>query len=107
MDASIAYPQLDLDRYVEFILPSAVAGYRKPSPHIFQQALEKVDVEPEQAIHVGDKELDDYRGSKSVGLSPVLLDRENHHDATDRTVISSLNELSNLPELEFHQSRIE
>ncbi len=98
---------LDLDQHVEFILPSAVAGYRKPSPRIFQKALERVDASPGEAMHVGDKKLDDYRGSKSVGLQPVLLDREDHHGSSERTVISSLDEVTTLLERDFHPTRNE
>jgi len=96
---------LELEQYVEFILPSAVAGYRKPSPKIFRQALERVEVPAGEALHVGDKERDDYRGSKSVGLEPVLLDRDDRHTGTDRTVISSLDEVLNVVESESHKAR--
>ncbi len=87
---------LGVDKHVDFILPSAIAGYRKPSEHIFEQALQTAGVSADQAMHVGDKELDDYRGSSSAGLKPVLLDREGTPGSRDRTVISSLDQVTNL-----------
>lgn len=87
---------LGLDEHMEFILPSAVAGFRKPSSNIFHQALEKVDVEPDSALHIGDKQLDDYEGAQKVGLTPVLLDRDERNEEEKITTISSLTQLHNL-----------
>ncbi len=86
---------LGVDEHVDFILPSAVAGYRKPSSKIFEQALEKAEVQPDEAMHIGDKELDDYRGARSVGLTPVLLDRNNQQREQNQNIISSLDEVTN------------
>lgn len=87
---------LGVDEHVDFILPSAVAGYRKPSSNIFEQALETAEVAPDEAMHIGDKELDDYRGSRSAGLTPVLLDRNDQHTEQDRNIISSLDQVTRL-----------
>lgn len=95
---------LGIDEHVDFILPSAVAGYRKPSERIFEQALETADVQPEEAMHIGDKQLDDYKGSKSAGLTPVLLDRNNRNEQGDRRVISSLDQVMDLLHLNANAS---
>jgi len=49
-------------------------GARKPSPRIFNAALEKAGVEAKAAIMVGDSVERDIRGAKSMGMRTVLLD---------------------------------
>jgi len=61
--------------YLDFILSSAVVGRMKPQPDIFHMALERVGVSPEETIHVGDHYYADVLGSRSVGITPVLVDR--------------------------------
>lgn len=95
---------LGIDDHVDFILPSAVAGYRKPSERIFEQALDTADVRPEEAMHIGDKTLDDYEGSKSAGLTPVLLDRNNRERQGEKRVISSLDQVTDLLNLNANTS---
>ena len=52
---------------------SSLAHAAKPSARIFEQALEKHAVDPEDALHVGDSERDDVKGAVAVGLTRVLL----------------------------------
>lgn len=54
---------------------SSLAHAAKPSPRIFQVALEKHAVDPEEALHVGDSVRDDVEGATKTGLQAVLLDR--------------------------------
>jgi putative hydrolase of the HAD superfamily len=67
---------LGLSRLVDFLVISAEAGVRKPSPGIFQLALEKAGVRPEEAVHVGDLPEEDGEGARRAGLRPVLIDRK-------------------------------
>ncbi len=67
---------LELDRYFDSVTVSCTAGAVKPSPKIFQHALDHHVVEPAEAMHVGDRQLEDFEGATGAGLSGVLLDRE-------------------------------
>jgi putative hydrolase of the HAD superfamily len=67
---------LGLEPYLDFILASAVVGAAKPSPKIFQEALRRAGVQPEEAIHVGDSLEDDIRGAEQAGIRAVFLDRQ-------------------------------
>ncbi|MBS0182437.1 MAG: HAD-IA family hydrolase [Nitrospira sp.] len=55
---------------------SSLAQAAKPAPQIFQVALEKHAVDPEEALHVGDSLRDDVEGATKAGLQAVLLDRD-------------------------------
>jgi len=67
---------LGLSSMVDFLIISAEAGVRKPSPGIFELALEKAGVRPEEAVHVGDLPEEDGEGARRAGLRPVLIDRK-------------------------------
>jgi putative hydrolase of the HAD superfamily len=72
---------------------SSLAHAAKPSARIFEQALDKHAVDPEDALHVGDSERDDVKGAVAVGLTGILLDRAMPAGASGGTTIATLNEL--------------
>lgn len=51
---------------------SSEIGRRKPDPLIFETVLERLDVEPERALFVGDRRYEDIRGASEVGMQTVL-----------------------------------
>ncbi len=66
---------LGLDRLVDFVVISAEAGVRKPDPRIFEAALAKAGVRPEEALHVGDLADAGGEGARRAGVRPVLIER--------------------------------
>lgn len=64
-----------LTDYMEFVLPSAIAGFRKPSRKIFDQALSDIEASPEEVVHIGDRFEDDCVGALKVGVNPIYLER--------------------------------
>jgi len=66
---------LGLERYMDVISVSAVVGWEKPSPRIFQKALSSIKVLPEEALYVGDTYQDDILGARNVGMEAILIDR--------------------------------
>ena len=59
----------DLDELAPFIIVSEEAGYAKPDPRIFQDALEAVGLtRPEQVMFVGDNPVADIDGAKRFGM---------------------------------------
>jgi putative hydrolase of the HAD superfamily len=66
---------LDLTRWFSIITVSAIEGIEKPASGIFLRTLERLGVGPEETLHIGDSPLEDYQGSKAVGMTPVLIDR--------------------------------
>ena len=60
--------------HLHHVVDSAVVGFEKPDPRIFQHALEAVGARPERTLHVGDLYTVDVLGARSAGLHAVLLD---------------------------------
>jgi len=88
---------LELVGQFDFITASARVGFEKPHPRIFEEALEKAQVRPWQAIHVGDHLDADVHGAERLGIGAVLMDRYHHHKPEELPpglpVIHSLDEL--------------
>jgi putative hydrolase of the HAD superfamily len=55
---------------------SSLAHAAKPAPRIFQTALDKHAMDPEDAVHVGDSLRDDVEGARKAGLHAVLIERD-------------------------------
>jgi HAD superfamily hydrolase (TIGR01509 family) len=50
---------------------SSEVGLRKPHPAVFEATLDKLGVEPEEAVFVGDRRYEDVRGAKELGMTTV------------------------------------
>jgi putative hydrolase of the HAD superfamily len=66
---------MGLGELLDVVVISSLVGYSKPHPRIFEIALEKAELSPEEAVHVGDTFRDDIEGAQSVGIRPVLIKR--------------------------------
>ncbi|MEL6136204.1 MAG: HAD-IA family hydrolase [Cyanobacteria bacterium J06628_6] len=67
---------LSLKPYFESVTISTEVGAAKPDPRIFEAALKKHGCEASQAWHVGDSKAEDFEGAQSVGIKPVLVQRQ-------------------------------
>jgi len=75
---------------------SVISGFvmiEKPDPAIYELALERAQVEPRRAVHVGDSMTMDVEPARSVGIHPVLLDRRGRYTDSEVLRIESLEEL--------------
>jgi len=52
---------------------SCLERTRKPDPHLFRAAAQRLGVEPARCLYVGDGGGDELAGSAAVGMLPVLL----------------------------------
>jgi putative hydrolase of the HAD superfamily len=50
---------------------SSEVGRRKPDESIFRAALERLAVDPERTVFVGDRRYEDVRGAKQLGMTTV------------------------------------
>ena len=92
--------RLDLTRYLDGVVVSALVGASKPSREIFATALAAAGVAPHEVLHVGDSPLDDYEGARAAGLPALLLDRAGlAHDGVEsiRTLREILPRLASGP----------
>lgn len=84
---------LGIEQAFDTVTISSLAQAAKPAPKIFQLALEKHAVDPEEALHVGDSLRDDVEGATKAGLHAVLLDRQGRYQSAGACVIRTLDEL--------------
>ncbi len=71
---------------------SCEVGSEKPDPAIFRAALAAANVEPAEALHIGDSLEADVRGAEAVGMRAVLIDRAGN-DQRGCPVIRDLREI--------------
>jgi len=93
--------RLRLTTYFDCLLISAVTRHAKPSPSLYEFALQRANAIADYTLHIGDSYIHDVLGARSVGITPILLDRphrleENHVDCL---LIHSLTEVLDLLEL--------
>jgi putative hydrolase of the HAD superfamily len=62
---------LGIEKYFDAILVSEWEGIKKPDCQIFNRALERLNVAPNESIFVGDHPVNDVEASKSVGMIGV------------------------------------
>jgi HAD superfamily hydrolase (TIGR01549 family) len=72
LSAFVAHHGLDVD----VALSSGAHGKVKPDPSIFQAALDRLGVPPQEAAMVGDSPEDDVEGARAIGLRAFLVDRD-------------------------------
>ena len=92
--------RLNLTPYFDCLLVSAVTRHAKPSPLLYEMALERANTIADYTLHIGDSYIHDVLGARAVGMTPVLLDRPGHLEKSnvDCLLIHSLAELLDLLE---------
>jgi putative hydrolase of the HAD superfamily len=90
-----------LDFFPECRLSAADAGYLKPHPSIFQQALECLGVNAEEAVFVGDNPVADVAGAQGAGLLGVLRVRQPPPAMLSGLIVPdhAINSLQELPDV--------
>lgn len=89
---------LGLAKFFDTVTYSQEVGVDKPGEAIFRAALTRTRVTPEVSVHVGDTYEHDVAGARSVGITPILLDRGDRHPEADSLRIRDLRELEGLLE---------
>ncbi|UCH57794.1 MAG: HAD family hydrolase [Candidatus Bathyarchaeota archaeon] len=57
----------------EVVVCSRDLGVRKPNPEIFEYVLGRLDVDPREAVHVGDSVEADMEGALNTGILPIWI----------------------------------
>lgn len=79
----------DLLKYLDDFVFCVDVGWRKPDARIFKYALERLGVQPEECIFIGDDPRWDIRGPEAVRMKSLLIDRT----GKDNDAIHGLDEL--------------
>ena len=86
--------ELGLSSLLQVVVTSQNAGFNKPQPEIFREALRQAGVEPSEAIYVGDQYQIDVVGASEAGIKGVLLDRgDDFREVTDCPRIQNLTDV--------------
>ncbi|MCC3373192.1 HAD family hydrolase [Cohnella sp. REN36] len=86
----------ELAPYFDEIVISGRFGEGKPSPRLFAHAVERLGVEVEEAVMVGDKLTTDIQGANGVGMISIWINR---HGASRNDEIVPRHEIARLDEL--------
>ena len=65
--------QFGVSKYFNTVVVSHEIGWRKPSKHIFNDTLSKLQVNASEAVYVGDNPVEDIKGAKDAGLRTVFV----------------------------------
>ena len=82
----------EVQPFFDVITLSYEHGYMKPHPSIFHTTLLKLNVKPEQSLHVGDDPYADVWGAKKAGMKAAYI-RRNERDAEADIIIQRISEL--------------
>lgn len=74
----------EIAEYFDHIIISGEVGVGKPDPKIFEFALEKANILPEQAMMIGDNLMTDILGSSRVNMKNIWI---NHHGQSPTEVV--------------------
>ena len=88
------FPENEFD----FVITSSEYIFRKPDSHIFDIAVRKSGLQPEQIWYCGNDIATDVFGAYEAGLLPVFYD--------DRSVSSSIHEKNDMMQSDFSYLRI-
>jgi len=69
----MALKKIGLDQCFNIILTSVDADYDKPDEKIFLNALKALNVQPEEAVMVGNRISTDIVGANRIGMKTILF----------------------------------
>lgn len=93
---------LESHRIMEFFHFSLAGGEvnsYKPDTGLFEAALKRANLTPQEAVYVGDNYFADVVGSRRAGLTPVLYDPDDIFPEADCIKIRSFRELNSVIKL--------
>jgi putative hydrolase of the HAD superfamily len=79
--------------YFDVIIDSHVVGVAKPDPRIFQIALERLGVAPDEVRFAGDIYSIDVKGARAAGIEARLIDCHQRYTWVDHEKIRHIGEL--------------
>ncbi len=81
---------LELSKYFDFVVCSAVVGVAKPDPTIFRLAMARAGATEDRAVYIGDAYPLDVIGARAAGIAPILILREGEVPPLDCPAIRKL-----------------
>jgi putative hydrolase of the HAD superfamily len=81
----------------DVVVVSGAVNRRKPSPEIFQNALERLGVDVSETVFVGDTIDADIQGAKSMGMKTIYIERRLQKEIEQTSPDQTIRNLSELP----------
>jgi putative hydrolase of the HAD superfamily len=75
--------QLGICEYIDSIVISEEAGFKKPDPAIYMKALDRLKVLPSETWYVGDHPHNDIIGASQCGIKPIWYTRDGKWDSSE------------------------
>jgi putative hydrolase of the HAD superfamily len=82
-----------LAKYFDVIIDSHIVGVAKPDPRIFQIALERLGVGPDEVKFTGDIYSVDVVGARAAGIEARLVDQHDRYTWVEHEKIRHIGEL--------------
>ncbi|MGH8106480.1 MAG: HAD family hydrolase, partial [Arenimonas sp.] len=79
--------------FFDVIIDSHVVGVEKPDPRIFQLALDRLGVAPQDARYAGDIYSIDMVGARAAGIEGRLIDQHGRYHWIDHHKIQHIKDL--------------
>lgn len=95
---------LRIAQYFDVILISEKEGLRKPDKRIFERALDRLGVQAEQAVFVGDHPANDVAAAAGAGMISVWKRNAQWEDADAHFIINGLDEIPGIVQGLEHQA---
>ncbi|XP_062929921.1 haloacid dehalogenase-like hydrolase domain-containing protein 3 [Mobula hypostoma] len=89
----------NLRQYFKFVLTSEDVGTAKPDQRIFAAALSLAQVEPKQAMHIGDDVGMDYLAARAIGMESYLICRRQEELSAAKGLVPEAHILHSLQQL--------
>jgi putative hydrolase of the HAD superfamily len=67
------WPNTPFAPLIDVAVFSCMAGIKKPDPHIYRMAAERLGIELHSCFYVGDGSSQELTGAAAVGMHPVLI----------------------------------
>lgn len=82
-----------IEQYFEIVVTSENSNARKPSPEIFQFAMDQASTHKDESVMIGDNPKADIHGARDFGMRTILFDPSGRRRSMADYSIQSLNEL--------------
>jgi FMN phosphatase YigB (HAD superfamily) len=82
---------------IDVVVTSHSAGWQKPHRRIFERALERAHVRPEDAVMIGDRLDADIWGASRLGVRTVLRRTAHRQPTIDARPDTTIDDLTELP----------
>jgi putative hydrolase of the HAD superfamily len=82
-----------IGEFFDFSIAAGEVNTYKPDPGLFEHAVQRAEVLPQEAIYVGDNYFADVVGSRRAGLTPILVDPLGIFPEADCITIKTFDEL--------------